>query len=141
MDGVLVDSEALHERSKREAFRRAGITLPESASPHILAAAIRRWSTISRRSSLLPQRKVQRSRDRRTHFTNRWSLHSPRYRVLSTLFVGHTGTFDLPWQHQQPPEIGSSSWRCSRSNPSLRLWWTLLSSKPSGWQSGSHGQE
>jgi beta-phosphoglucomutase len=29
MDGVLVDSEALHERSKREAFRRAGITLPE----------------------------------------------------------------------------------------------------------------
>jgi beta-phosphoglucomutase len=29
MDGVLVDSEALHERSKREAFRRAGISLPE----------------------------------------------------------------------------------------------------------------
>jgi beta-phosphoglucomutase len=29
MDGVLVDSEALHERSKREAFRRAGITVPE----------------------------------------------------------------------------------------------------------------
>jgi beta-phosphoglucomutase len=29
MDGVLVDSEALHDRSKREALRRAGIKLPE----------------------------------------------------------------------------------------------------------------
>ena len=29
MDGVLVDSEPLHERAKREAFRKAGIVLPE----------------------------------------------------------------------------------------------------------------
>lgn len=29
MDGVLVDSEPLHERSKREAFKRAGIVVPE----------------------------------------------------------------------------------------------------------------
>jgi beta-phosphoglucomutase len=29
MDGVLVDSEPLHERAKQEAFRKAGIVLPE----------------------------------------------------------------------------------------------------------------
>jgi beta-phosphoglucomutase len=29
MDGVLVDSEPLHERAKREAFRKTGIVLPE----------------------------------------------------------------------------------------------------------------
>jgi beta-phosphoglucomutase len=29
MDGVLVDSEPLYERAKREAFRKAGIVLPE----------------------------------------------------------------------------------------------------------------
>jgi beta-phosphoglucomutase-like phosphatase (HAD superfamily) len=30
MDGVLIDSEALHERAKREALMEAGITVPES---------------------------------------------------------------------------------------------------------------
>lgn len=30
MDGVLIDSEALHERAKREALKEAGIVVPES---------------------------------------------------------------------------------------------------------------
>jgi beta-phosphoglucomutase-like phosphatase (HAD superfamily) len=29
MDGVLIDSEALHERAKREALSEAGIMVPE----------------------------------------------------------------------------------------------------------------
>jgi beta-phosphoglucomutase len=29
MDGVLVDSEPLHERAKRDSFRKTGIVLPE----------------------------------------------------------------------------------------------------------------
>jgi beta-phosphoglucomutase-like phosphatase (HAD superfamily) len=30
MDGVLIDSEPLHERAKREALKEAGIVVPES---------------------------------------------------------------------------------------------------------------
>ena len=42
MDGVLIDSEPVHERSKREALQEAGITVPES----LFASYIGRSDTV-----------------------------------------------------------------------------------------------
>ena len=60
MDGVLVDSEPLHERAKREAFRKTGIVLPEERFATLIGRGDEAMLKISRQNFLFPQSKARK---------------------------------------------------------------------------------
>jgi beta-phosphoglucomutase-like phosphatase (HAD superfamily) len=108
MDGVLVDSEPLHERAKREAFRKTGIVLPEQRFATLIGRGDEAMlKDLASEFSLSAEQSAEILRQKNA-FTNRRSLRFVRYRALLTLFIGHISTSDLPWRHRHLPDIGTS---------------------------------